>query len=281
MPMRRLIKSRISQTTEPFPLKKLPREIRDQIYDYVFEVDHVTATTYHMFKWIPTLTESMQLASCRDPQIMLALLLTDHEILREGLLSFYGHRTFSIGSSVYPHSSVQFLKGIGRQRLDLIRIVEYSVRLANHRYWDSSGQLHQTFWHLPRSQWRATFQYLNLACRLQTLKIDLGFTALTRRGLTPNEWAELETCLVGIKGKVDLSVCNGCEVSVRENPVECEGMTTEMASHKNYWTCKKGEIEWSPMGSVYLAEWREGKPGGVLKRSYEGPRGACSVHRGD
>ncbi|KAL9074359.1 MAG: hypothetical protein Q9161_002345 [Pseudevernia consocians] len=278
--MRRLVNSRISQATEPFPLKKLPREIRDQIYDHVFEVDKVTATTYHTFNWIPTPTESTQLASCRNPQIMLALLLTDHEILREGLLSFYGHRILSIGSSVYPHASVQFLKGIGRQRLNLLRIVEYSVMLSSHKYWDSSGQWHQTFWDLSRSEWRATFQYLKSACRLQRLKIDLGRSALTRRGLTPNEWAELETCLVGIKGKVDLSVCNGCKVFVRENPVECEGMTTEMASYNNHWTCKKGETEWSPMESVYLPEWRDGKPSGVLKRSYEGPRGACSVHKG-
>ena len=269
-----------SYITKSFPFKKLPREIRDQIYDHVFEVDEVTATTYHTFNWIPTFNESTQLASCRNPQIMLAMLLVDRDILREGLLSFYGHRLFSIGSSVYPHSSLQFLKGIGRQRLGLLQNVEFSVMFASHRYWDSSGQWHQTFWHLPRSQWRATFQHLKLTYRLQTLKMDLGCTALTRRGLTPDEWTELETCLVGIKGKVNLFVRNGCKVSVGENPVECEGMTTEMASHSNFWTCKKEETEWSPMESVYTPEWRDEKPNGVLKRSYEGPRGACSVHKG-
>lgn len=268
----------ISQTPKPFPFKKLPKEIRDQVYDYVFEVKEIAANPYHTFNWIHTATESTQTVSCRNPQVMLALLLVDHETHREGVLNFYSHRTFSIGSSVHPHSSVHFLKGIGRQRLNLIRFVKYSVALSSESGWDRSGQWHHTFWSLARSRWRATFQHLKSASRLRTLEIDLGYTALSRRGLTPEEWAELETCLLGIKGRVDLFICNGCKVSVRENPVGCDGMTTNMASKTNFWTCKKGDTEWSPMNSVYVAEWNGGKPHGVLKRSCEGPRGACSIH---
>lgn len=270
----------ISQAAKPFPFKKLPREIRDIIYDHVFEIDAVTATAYHTFNWIPTATESTQLASCRNPQVMLALLLVDHEIFREGARNFYGNRIFSIGSNIYPHSAIHFLKGIGKQRLDLIRTVKYSLTLWSDGHWDTSGQWHQNFWDHSRSQWRAIFRYLKLACSLQTLEIDLGHTALTRRGLTPSEWVELETCLVGIKGRVDLFVCNCCKVSVKDNLMECEGMKTEMASHKNHWTFKTGETEWSPMESVYMPEWLGKMPEGVLKRSYNGPRGACSVRKG-
>ena len=266
----------ISSITKSFPFKRLPREIGDQIYDYVFETGGVAATTYHVSKWERTAAGDYP-ASCRCIQIRLALFRVDHEIRRESIMSFYGHRKFSIGSDVYPHCSVEFLKGIGRERLELIRIIKFSLDLYSKSWWDASGRWHQTFWSRSSSHWRATFEHLSLACCLRTLEIDLGHTALTRRGLTPEEWAELEICLVGIKGRMDLIVCNGCEVSVKENPVQCESMTTETASHTNTWTCKKGELEWSPMESVYVAEWSVKKPGGVLRRSYKGPRGACSV----
>lgn len=209
---------------------------------------------------------------------MLALLLVDHDIFRESALNFYSRRTFNIGSGVYPSSSAQFLRGIGRQRLDLLRTVKYSVALSSDGHWDKSGQWQQIFWSLARSQWRKTFQYLKLAYSLQTLEIDLGCTALARRGITPDEWIELEACLADLKGRVDLLVCNGCKVSVKDNPVECEGMTTEMASRTNRWTCKKGETEWSPMESVYVPDWHERKPDGIMRRTFEGSRGACSIH---
>ena len=210
---------------------------------------------------------------------MLALLLVDREIFREAAEQFYGHRLFSIGSSVYPRSSVQFLKGIGKQRLDLIGSVRYSVMLYGDSHWDASGKWHQTFWQLPRSQWRATFRYLSQARSLRTLEIDLRVTASTRSGLTPHEWSEMETCLVGIKGKVDLYLSNECQVFVKDHPVECEGMTSIVASHENRWTCKQGETEWSPMESVYTSEWYGKTPEGVLKRSYKGLNSECSVQR--
>ena len=228
---------------------------------------------------MPVTAESTQSGSRCNPQTMLALLLVDRQTFREAAEQFYGHRLFSIGSSVYPHSSTQFLRGIGEQRLDLIGSVKYSVMLCSDGHCDASGKWHQTFWHLPRSQWRATFRYLSQARGLRTLEIDLGATALTRSGLTPNEWSEMETCLVGVKGKVDIYLCNGCQVFVKDRPVECEGMTSIMASHENFWTCKQGETEWSPMESVYTSEWYGKKPEGVLKRSYKGLNGAFSVQR--
>ena len=249
------------------------------IYNYVFEFDKVAASAYRCFVSMPSTAESTQSGSRCNPQSMLALLLVDREIFSEAAEQFYGHRLFSIGSSVYPCSSIQFLGGIGKRRLDLIGSVKYSVMLCGDGHWDASGKWHQTFWHLPRSQWRATFRYLNQACALRTLEIDLGATAWTRNGLTPNEWSEMETCLVGIKGRVDLYLCNGCQVFVKDNTVECEGMTSIMASYKNLWTCKQGEREWSPMESVYTPIWYGKKPEGVLKRSYKGLSGTCSVQR--
>lgn len=146
---------------------------------------------------------------------MPALLFVEQEIFRESVDSFYGCRAFSIGSSVYPQSCLKFLKGIGRQRLDIIGTFKYSFKLTSDGDWDSSGQWYQTFWYVLRPQWRTAFRCSKYARRLRTLKLNLGRTASTRRGLTPNEWAELETCLDGIKGRVDLLVSNGCKVSVK------------------------------------------------------------------
>ena len=249
------------------------------IYNYVFQFDSIVASAYRCFVSMPDTAESTQSGSRCHPQTMLALLSVDRETSREAAEQFYGHRLFSIGSSVYPHSSIQFLRGIGKRRLDLIGSVRYSVMLCGDSHWNDSGQWHHTFRSLPRSQWRATFRYLSQARGLRTLEIDLRVTALNKSGLTPHEWSEMETCLVGIKGRVDLYLCNGCQVMVKDHPVECEGMTSIMASHKNLWTCKQGETEWSPMESVYTSEWYGKKPEGVLKRSYKGLNGACSVQR--
>lgn len=249
------------------------------IYNYVFEFHKIAASAYRCFVSMPSTAVSTQPGTRCNPQIMLALLLVDRETLREAAEQFYGHRLFSIGSSVYPHSPIQFLRGIGKRRLDLITSLRYSVTLCGDGHRDASGKWHQTFWQLSRSQWRVTFRYLSQARGLRTLEIDLGTTASTRSGLTPDEWSEMETCLVDIKGRVDLCLCNGCQVFVKDHPVECEGMTSIMASHKNLWTCKQGETEWSPMESVYRPEWFGKKPEGVLKRSYKGLNGACSVQR--
>ena len=249
------------------------------IYNYVFQFDRIAASAYRCFVSMPSTAESTQSGSRCNPQIMLALLLVDRDTFREAAEQFYGHRLFSIGSSVYPHSSIQFLRGIGKRRLDLLSSVKFSVMLSGDSYWDDSGQWHQTFWQQPRSQWRTTFWYLRHARGLRTLEVDLRVTALTESGLTPQEWSEIETCLVGIKVKVNIYLCNGRQVFVKDHPVECEGMTSIMASHKNHWTCKQGETEWSPMESVYTSEWYGKKPEGVLKRSYKGSNGACSVQR--
>ena len=249
------------------------------IYDYVFQFDRIAASAYRCFVSMPNPAESEQSGFRCNPQTMLALLLVDRETFYEAAEQFYGDRLFGIGSSVYPHSANQFLRGIGKQRLDLISSVRYSVKLCGDSHWDASGKWHQTFWQLPRSQWRATFRYLNQARGLRTLEINLGTTALTKYGLTANEWSEMETCLVGIKGRVELCLCNGCQVFVKDNPVECEDMTSIMASYKNIWKCKQGETEWGPMETVYTSDWYGKKPEGVLKRSYKGLNGACTVQR--
>ena len=249
------------------------------IYNYVFQFDRIAASAYRCFVSMPTTSESTQSGSRCNPQTMLALLLVDRETFREAAEQFYGHRLFSIGSSVYPHSSIQFLRGIGKRRLELLGSVKYSVMLCGDSYWDTSGKWHQTFWQWARAQWRAAFRYLSQARGLRTLEIDLGTTALAGSGLTPNEWSEMETCLVGIKGRVNLYLCNWCQVFVKDHPAECEGMTSITASNKNIWTCKRGETEWGPMESVYTSQWFGRKPEGVLKRSYKGLNGACSVQR--
>ena len=249
------------------------------IYDYVFQFDRIAASAYRCFVPMPNPAESTQSCSPCNPQTMLALLLVDRETFYEAAEQFYGYRLFSIGSTVYPHSSIQFLRGIGKRRLDLISSVTCSVKLYGDSHRDASGNWHQRFWQLGRSYWRATFRYLSQARGLRTLEINLGTTALTKSGLTPEEWLEMETCLVGIKGRVELYLCNGCHVFVKDNPVECEDMTSIMASYKNIWKCKQGETEWGPMETVYTAEWYGKKPEGVLKRSFKGLNGACSVER--
>lgn len=185
---------------------------------------------------------------------MLALLSVDRQILNEGVQSFYSRRAFCIGLREENGYANQFLEGIGRQRLDLIRTIIYSVTLFSEKDWDKSAQWHQLFRSPTKTLWRETFGRLRSACGLRTLVIDLGMTPVSRRGPTPSEWAELESCLVGIKGRVDLFVCNRHYVFVQDNVVECEGMTTETTLQTNYWTCKKGETEWSPMESLKRVE---------------------------
>lgn len=227
-----------------FPFKRLPREIRDQIYDYVFgpgEVNMTATAAYHTLNRRPTST-GPNFASLQDPPVRLALLSVDREIFHESIQSFYSRRKFSIGLRVGDEVANQALDGIGKHRLDLIRTIRYSVTMFSHASLASE------------KLWRETFRHLRSASGLQTLKIDLGTTFTTNGGLTPSEWVELDLCLVDIKGRVNLLVHNTCCVFVRQHPVECEGITTKLARKSNSWTCKKGETEWSTMKSVYRAE---------------------------
>lgn len=267
-----ITKSRLfSRSLNPFPLKELPREVRDHIYDYVFEPGDITVKPPYSFSRTPTSTES---AIRQDPQIILALLLVDRQIFHEAVQIFYSRRAFCIASTSYSDPCL-FLRNIGQGRLDLIRTIRYSLHMSTDYCRDSSGQYFQSFWYPEQTQWRETFRYLRSACGLRMLEIDLRMIPVGKAKPSPREWAELETCLVGIKGRVDLLVSNRCHVSVKQYPVECQRITTEKTSRTNYWTCKKGQTEWTPMESAFSAEmsW---KPYWFSRRTYHGVRAPCS-----
>ena len=229
---------KISQSIKTFPFKRLPREIRDQIYDHVFGPGESAIAVCHTIRRMPIPTY-LNSAPLRDPSVRLALFLVDCQISQESIKSFYSRRNFCLYLSTGDKYSNQVLSGIGKQCLDLIRTIRYSVALFSDVF--GSG----------KDIWRETFQHLRSACGLRTLEIDLGMTDMTRHRLTPREWAELELCLVGIKGRVDLLVYNTCRVLGWHNPVDRENM---IILQSNCWTCKKGETEWSTKKRVYRAE---------------------------
>lgn len=182
---------------------------------------------------------------------MLALLLVDRQIFHEAVPIFYSRRCFCIGFKAYDAYDFQFIRDIGQRRLDLIRTIRYSVKIFNAYRWVSFGQWYQSFRCPEQTEWHEIFGYLRLACGLQTLEIDLVMTPTEQLSPSPKEWEELESCLIGIKGRMDLVVFYHCFVHVRDYPAECQGMTTRIALRTNRWTCEKGQTEWGPMKSMY------------------------------
>jgi hypothetical protein len=118
----------------------LPREIRDQIYRYVFECDAVSpcAKTSNnrprkRLVFNRTVRRGQRFLPSYCPNDVLALLLVNRQISTEAALSFYGNTSFS-GTL---DDMYFFLKGIGPQRRNMVRTINlppqlYSAEKAAH-----------------------------------------------------------------------------------------------------------------------------------------------------
>ena len=86
----------------------LPREIRDLVYDFLWDFEQIITPTTSEY----AVSRSLYLFDHSVPEITLALLRVNHQLLAEAAPTFYGKRTFRLMS----HVLVPFLQGVSRHR---------------------------------------------------------------------------------------------------------------------------------------------------------------------
>ena len=97
----------------------LPREIRDRIYDFVWDLGQAVAPSGWSSMFIP---ESLRRSIPFDTvpfDVTLALLQVNHQISAEAVSTFYGKRKFCLN----PNNLITFLEGIALHR-NLIKDIE-------------------------------------------------------------------------------------------------------------------------------------------------------------
>lgn len=88
------------------------------------------------------------------------------------------------------------------------------------------------------------FQYLKSAVHLQTLETHVGKSDDRIPRLTKYNWHELDRCLVGIKGRTRVTVCNDCTDRGTRYEVNCEGQRNRCSSVRKWLVCEAGQEKW-------------------------------------
>ena len=220
------------------PFLDLPREIRNQIYEWVFFPNCVYITPVIQGK-----------AMCQNPNVpsqlldrgfsvfhkagtpkalvipraqdILGLMLVNHQISAEAATSFYGKFIFRGRPSSQAVLS-SFIVGIGRFRRNLIKRIELD---------DRSGPLRQSI--------LFEFKILELLSTLENLQ------KLTIKTSVPRVARLQEALILGgirkLTGRVDIVVRDTLEGRAR-HPLE--HIFSFVNLRTTTWTCAKGQTKW-------------------------------------
>lgn len=245
-----------------FPFLNLPREIRDQIYEWVFpfkssfivpvcqglsmtvnlEDDDETPTPFHLDRRFYVCSQgAVSSLKCKhrfkiQAQQVLKLMLVNRQISSEFAAYFYASLTFSGRPSALSDLS-SFIKGIGPFRRDLIKTLDLDARISSHPPLD--------------------FGDFDLFCTLGnlqkvTIETSQPDTAIVQKAL-------IRGGIHKLKGLVDLAVRNTTKRVVIHRLEEIlkfeEWKTTT-------WTCAKGQTKWT--GVTRLEILFKGWPGTEL-----------------
>ena len=202
----------------------LPREIRDRVYDFVWDLKQ----TVWLSGWNPDYDPPSLRKIYPFPYVSanatLALLYVNHQISAEAMSVFYGKRKFCFR----PDQLMPFLEGVALRR-HLIKDIEVSEILSRQ---------------LPPQ----TFEYLRTLHGLRsfTVRMDIESVKEVQEVLVNAGIYKLTDLM-----KVTLHSRYGMHLGFREyDPLEYVIFT-------NIWTCAKGEREWISRGFHCQAHSRE------------------------
>ena len=201
----------------------LPLEMRDLVYDYVFEGISVDVYEAHSGRrtrpkkrlaFNQTKQPGKHFPPSYHPRDVLALLLVSSQISKEAGLRFYGNKTFA-GTLAIMYS---FLRGIGSRRLNIIRTIELISQLA-------INEIHEPF---------RLYDLLGTLQNLQKVYITVS--------KPENRYAIMDLTYLGINdliGLVDIVINNTYEGDVIDP--EINNGSPFVLTNESRWTCPKGE----------------------------------------
>ena len=97
----------------------LPLEIRDRIYDFVWDLGQMVSISGWSSEYVPRSLRKIHPFDSNSADVTLALLHVNHQISAEAASTFYGKRTFCFA----PNQLIPFLEGIVLRQY-LIREIE-------------------------------------------------------------------------------------------------------------------------------------------------------------
>ena len=111
------------ESNSPCHFKRLPRELRDQIYDYVFDRQQVAIACSRAHDRESTLSTYLQKILCRIPKHYLALLLVSQQLFHEAAAIYYSKTTFIIdifrGHDFLQHTSASRLTHVRKVKINM------------------------------------------------------------------------------------------------------------------------------------------------------------------
>lgn len=198
----------------------LPREIRDRIYDFVWDLGQTVSPSLSLLRGVYDFNNL-------PADVVLALLRVNHQISSEAASTFYGKRKFYLSLNLLS----PFLEGIALRR-HLIKDVEVHDQY-NFRFPFQTFELFQDMDALRSFTMTIKQEPFNI---FQERLADSGIYKITDR----------TEIIVHSERKF--------AVTCREYGIFTHHM--EFVALTNIWTCAKGEREWKSRGFHCMVEGR-------------------------
>jgi len=205
-----------------------PREIRDRIYDYVFDCDSEDPVELHPVEWHAARrgdyrTRLLLPIGSGDLKLTdeaLALLHVNHQISNEAACHLYGKRTFSGNSRDF----LMFLRGIGqcRKLVRKVQIFEHSSNADDH-----ATHLHDLISDLSTLGTLKLFRFVMVEDQYSYRSV---YQSLIDRGVH--------------KLGCELEVRNGGNRSFVRRGLSPDNPTRTVVRFSKHWTCAKDSLEW-------------------------------------
>ncbi|CAD6593585.1 MAG: hypothetical protein ASARMPRED_007687 [Alectoria sarmentosa] len=199
----------------------LPLEIRNRIYDFVWDLGQMVSISGWSSKYVPRSLRKIHPFDSNSADVTLALLHVNHQISAEAASTFYGKRKFYFG----PNQLMPFLKGIVLRR-HLIREVEVMET--------SSFDL------------RFPPQAFDLLRNLDRLR---SFTMIINT--KPFEYVHRHLVNAGIyrlTDRLEVTVHSERGITLYDKDQSILPHGSEYVVFRNNWTCAKGEREFKSQG---------------------------------